>query len=89
MANITIGTKTYVVTAQTMTRLNAWAAATYPTIPNPAYDPVSNPGVSRTLPNPDPLGSACDAIRDGLWNNVKGWEKAQALAAVASPSDLT
>lgn len=96
MANVTFTfgnkTKTFVVTPANAARFAAWAAAAYPTIPNPAYDPakpidaVTNP---QSIPNSEPVLSAIDGLWAGVKNNVIGWEKEQAKAAVATPADLT
>lgn len=90
----TVGTKTFstTITAGNATRAAAWAAAQYPTIPNPSFNPaipehpVSNP---RTLPNPEPVISALAAMYQGMKDNVRRWEQDQSKSAVALPGDLT
>lgn len=84
-------TKSFTVSAASATRFAAWAAAAYPTIPNPAYnpalpvDPVTNP---VTIPNPEPVLSAIDGLWAGIKANVMSMEKAAGVAAVATPADL-
>lgn len=75
---ITFGpkTRTYTVSAGSLTRLNAWATAAYATLPN-------------GQPDPDPVGSAIDAVWQGLRNNVISAEKAGSVAAIPTPGDLT
>lgn len=89
----TVATKTYstTVTGPNATRFGAWAAAAYPTIPNPAYNPElpTNGSNPVTIPNPEPAISALEAVYRGLRNNVISWEREQAKAAVAEPADLT
>lgn len=82
-------TKSFTVTAGNANRFAAWALAAYPTIPNPAYDPVSNPGVPRTIVNPEPVLSAIDALWAGIKANVISTERQTAHTAVAEPADLT
>lgn len=81
MATVTITfgpkTKTYTVIAGSLTRLQNWAAIAYPFLAD---------GVT---PNPDPVGSAIDAIWQGVRNNVIASEKASTVAAVPTPGDLT
>jgi len=85
-------TKTFTVSAGGVARFHAWALATYPTIPNPTFNPalpinqVTNP---LTIPNPDPIISAIDGMWEGFRTNVKNWEKSVAVGAVASPPDVT
>ena len=94
VVTFTIATKTFstTITAPNATRFGAWAAAMYPTIPNPAFNPAlpehptTNP---RTIPNPEPAISALAAVFQGLKNNVISWEREQAKKAVAEPGDLT
>lgn len=75
---ITFGPKTqnYAVSGANLIRLQAWANAVYATLPNGQV-------------NPDPVGSAMDAVWQGLRNNVISWEKANSVAAVPTPGDLT
>jgi hypothetical protein len=80
-------TKTFTVSAGSATRFAAWAAAAYPTIPNPAFP--GTPGAPATLPNPEPVLSAIDALWAGIVANVKRYEKSLGIAAVATPADLT
>lgn len=82
-------TKSFTISAGSASRFAAWAAAAYPTIPNPAYDPVTNPGVSQTIPNPEPVLSAIDGLWEGVKNNVKSYEKELGVKAVTTPADLT
>jgi len=93
MPNVTFtfgaATKTYTITAANAARFLAWATAAYPTIPNPAYDAVTNPGVPQTIPNPNPVASAIDGLWAGIRNNVISHEKSLGAAAVAQPVDLT
>lgn len=85
-------TKSFTVSAGSATRFAAWAAAAYPTIPNPAYDPsksidaVTNP---QTLLNPEPVLSAIDALWAGIKANVMSSEKDVAVKAITPPADLT
>lgn len=82
-------TRSFTVSAGSATRFAAWALAAYPTIPNPAYDPVSNPGVPQTIPNPEPVLSAIDALWAGIRANVRSYEDTIAKAAVTPSGDLT
>jgi hypothetical protein len=85
-------TKSYTITAGSLTRLGAWAAAAYPTIPNPAFnaaipvDPVTNP---RTITNPEPVLSAFDALFAGVKANVRSYEDQAAKTAIVPAADLT
>jgi len=80
-------TKTFTVSAASANRFAAWAAAAYPTIPNPAFP--GTPGAPATLPNPEPVLSAIDALWAGIRANVRNYEKNLGVAAVATPGDLT
>jgi len=79
------------ITPASAARILAWATASYPTIPNPAYDstkpvdPTTNP---QTLPNPDPLGSAFAATFAGITANVRSYEKAKAVVTVPDPAPV-
>lgn len=90
MATITIAfgpkTRTYTVTAGNLTRLSNWATAAYATIPNPL---AGQNGQPATIANPDPVGSAIDAVWAGLQANVKSSEQAASVAAVPLPADIT
>lgn len=83
-------TKSFTVSAGSATRFAAWAAAAYPTIPNPAYDPLLPPtgGNTPTIPNPEPVLSAIDALWAGIKANVMSYEKDVGVRAVATPADL-
>lgn len=72
--------KTFTVAAQSVTRFQAWALAQYPTVSD---------GNGGTIPNPDPVTSVIDGLWSGLRASVIAYEKAQAVAAVATPADLT
>lgn len=89
MANVTFTfgpkTKTFVVSAGSLTRFSNWAAVAYATIPNPD----TTPGQPATIPNPDPVGSAIDALWAGIRANVMSVELATGVAAVVKPVDLT
>ena len=80
-------TKSFTVSAANVTRFSNWAAAAYPTIPNPAFP--GTPGAPPTLPNPEPVLSAIDALWQGVKNNVISYEKGLSVAAVPIPGDLT
>ncbi len=88
MATIAFGPKsrTYTVTAGSLTRLSNWATSAYATIPNPQAGQIGQPA---TIPNPDPVGSAIDAIWAGIMANVKSSEQSTAVAAITPPADLT
>lgn len=84
--------KTYNITAGSLTRLSAWAAAAYPTIPNPAYNPglPVDPGTNPlTIPNPDPTTSAIDGLWAGIMANIQSSEKATSVAAIVAPAAIT
>lgn len=85
---ITVGPKTFttMITAGNATRFQNWAAAAYPTIPNPAFTPSC--GCPATITNPDPTMSALTAIWTGMVNNVINFERAQAKAAVPEPAPV-
>lgn len=91
----TVATKTFstTITGPNATRFGAWAAAMYPTIPNPAYpspDPVTGePTAPPTIPNPEPAISALEALFRGLKTNVLNWEREQSKKTVPEPADLT
>lgn len=73
----TVGAKTLSLTisAGNANRMAAWAAAVYATAPD-------------GTPNPDPVLAALAGTLQGLKDNVVGWEKAQAAAAVATPAPI-
>lgn len=79
-ATLRIGTKDYQVSAQTVARIRAFAEANYKCLP-PTTD-------NECPPNPNPMQSMYDAIRDGLMNNVRAWEAQEALKAVPAPPAL-
>lgn len=89
----TIGnkSKTYTISAANAARANAWAAAAYPTILNPAFDPAkpvdptTNP---QTITNPEPVLSAIDGLWEGIKNNVISWEHEQGKKAVPNPAPI-
>lgn len=93
MATVTITfgpkTKNYTVSGANLIRLQNWAIAAYPTIPNPTFGQVGHELEGPTIVNPDPVGSAMDALWSGLRANVISIEKATSVAAVAQPADLT
>jgi len=83
-------TKSFTVSPAGVARFMDWAAAAYPTVPNPAYvDPETTSTVSPTIPNPDPVISVIDGLWAGVRNNVRGYEKQQGVAAVPDPTDVT
>lgn len=92
--SITVGGTTYTenITAPNAARLQAWAAANYATLPNPAYvTPCGSPlpaCLPQTIPDPSPAMSAFKAVAQGIKNNVTGWEKSQAHAAIADPAPI-
>lgn len=93
--NFTVGPSIFstTITAPNAARLQAWALAAYPTIPNPAFDPacIVPPASScppLTLPNPDPGKSALAAIWQGIINNILGNEKAVSTKAIADPAPI-
>ena len=85
-------TRSFTVSAANVARFVAWAAAAYPTVPNPAYpspDANGKSTVPATLPNPEPVLSAIDGLWAGLRANVINHEKQVAMKAIATPEDLT
>lgn len=78
--------KSFTISAPNAARFAAWAAAAYPTIPNPAF---GAPGEPLTLPNPDPVLSAIDGLWAGIKANVLSYEREIAKMAVVEPADLT
>lgn len=83
---------TTTVTAPNAARFATWAAAQYPTIPNPSYvTPCGSPlpaCLPLTIPNPTPGVSALGALYQGTVNNILSWEKSQSVAAVPDPSPV-
>src|SRR5665213_1858758 len=90
----TVGGSTFstTITGANATRGLAWAQATYPTIPNPAYDPncnpVPGPCAPATLPNPDPVKSALAAMWQGMINNIINTELTNAVKTIAQPQPI-
>lgn len=77
--------RTYTITAGNAARLAAWAAAAYPTIPNPD----KSEGQPATIANPEPVLSAIDGLWAGIKANVLSHEREKAKKSVAEPGDLT
>ncbi len=84
--------KTFTVSAANAARFAAWAAAAYPTIPNPAYvTPCGTPlpaCLPQTIPNPDPVLSAIDGLWAGIKANVLSFEREKAKAQVTEPAAI-
>lgn len=94
VVTLSVGPTVYTenITAPNAARLSAWAAALYPTIPNPAYVTPCGPPLpaclSPTLPNPDPGKTAFQAVIQGIKDNVTNFEREQSKAAVATPAPI-
>lgn len=83
----TFGNKSqsYTISAPSSVRLSNWASLAYSTIPNPQAGQVGQP---LTIPNPEPILSAIDALWTGIKNNIKSSEKSALQAAISDPTDL-
>lgn len=77
--------RTYTITSGNAARLAAWAAAAYPTIENPD----KSEGQPATIPNPEPVLSAIDALWASIKANVISYEREVAKKAVVEPEDIT
>lgn len=75
--------------AETFARLEAYAAARFPTIRNPDYDADTVPEPPLTIPNPAPLQSLITEMFEILGGQVASWEHNQNVASVPAPPEFT